>query len=100
MSNCAEHILKIFNRILFAYITEPVIQIMKLVEELELLLVCLKLGLGVVSLPPPPPGRGSSNCPNPFSTHQKQSFMQSGTVSYGISCGNLKTLSVSILLSA
>lgn len=52
MSNCARHILKIFNRILFACITEPVIQIMKLVGELALLLVCLKLGLGVVSLPP------------------------------------------------
>jgi len=49
MSNCAEHILKIFNGIIFACITEPVIQIMKLVEELEPLLFCLKLGLGVVS---------------------------------------------------
>lgn len=52
MSNCAKHILKIFNRILVASITEPVIQIIKLVEELESLLVCLKLE--VVLLPHPP----------------------------------------------
>lgn len=97
MSNCFEHIIKIHNRILSTCITELVIQITKLVGELELLLVCLKLRLGVVS---PPWQRGSSNCPNPLSTHQKQSFMQSRTVSYGISCGNLRTVSLSILLSA
>lgn len=51
MSNCSGHILKIHNRILSTCITKPVKQITKLVGELELLLVCLKLRLGVVSPP-------------------------------------------------